>query len=957
MRWILSFIFLSFASFASEPFEVVEDLSKLSIETPALRNREIRKLRLSNGLETLLISDPTTPHSGAALAVGVGSWDDPQDRPGMAHFVEHMLFLGTEKYPEEAGYCRYLDEHGGMRNAYTMSDRTVYMFSVNNDGFEGALDRFGQFFIAPLFNPSGVDRESQAIHQEYCKNVPNDAWRLLHVKKALANPDHPFHRFTMGNQETLLKISQDELKAWYRSHYSADLMHLVIYSDQNLDTLESQVLEIFSEVKRVETECNAPDAPLFKQENVAQLITLTPIHDLQVLEMSWEIPKLLGSNKNIHADRLVSHALGHEGATSLLAQLKKEGLAEGLSAGSSHAGRNQHVFTLSINLTRKGVQNYETVAMRVYESIAGLKRDGIPRYLYDEVEHTEIENYRFQSRGDLFEFVSDYARAMCDEPLETFPRCTLIPSDYAPNTIAQFIEALQPEKGQLSLIVRPELSPLSHTLQERWLGAEYQVKPLSQKILQTWAQATPHRDICVSRPNPFISDNLSVQDKGEDSSQFPHPQLIEDHPSGRIYAAKDEKFLIPEIAWTFRIHTPLVQPDDASTQVLADLYSLAVKEKLNATAYEASLAGLNYSLVSTPDGFELKLSGYQPKASRFLATILDAMQSTHPSRDQFTLFQNQLLRSYQNSVLESPFRQGREELASLLYKNHPTFDEKMRALSKLKYKQTTNFCSSLFNRSYVEGTLFGNGETSNIWQLIETNFASTPYPPEEHPKRAVATLPSSETSTFASIESPHPANALILTADCGAFTFKKRAAQEILTKGLEEPFFSELRTKQQTGYLVGNWSQEMERHLYSFFAVQSSSHDTRDLLARFELFLENSLARLEDEVIPFERFEAIRASLLHKLEHPAENLAAMGSVLHNLACEYNGDFKWLEKRKGALQALTYDEFVAYAHEFLSKSNTKRLALCVNGALPTLGRLSYKELPPKKLREQISYKTK
>src|SRR5262249_1400661 len=150
-------------------------------------------------------------------------------------------------------------------------------------------------------------------------------------------------------------------------------------------------------------------------------------------------------------------------------------------------------------------------------------------------------------------------------------------------------------------------------------------------------------------------------------------------------------------------------------------------------------------------------------------------------------------------------------------------------------------------------------EAQGIWQVLK-NQLNQPYAPHLHSKIALAKLPSHETASFLVMRSQQPANALILTADCGDFSFKKRAAQEILSKGLEEPFFSELRTRQQTAYLVRNWSQEMERHLYSFFAIQSSSHDTRDLLARFELFLESSLQNLSDQVIPKERFESIRAS-------------------------------------------------------------------------------------------------
>lgn len=73
---------------------------------------------LANGLEALLISDPDADRSGAALDVRVGSWHDPQEFPGLAHAVEHFLFLGTQKYPGENDYGMFLNAHGGSSNAY-----------------------------------------------------------------------------------------------------------------------------------------------------------------------------------------------------------------------------------------------------------------------------------------------------------------------------------------------------------------------------------------------------------------------------------------------------------------------------------------------------------------------------------------------------------------------------------------------------------------------------------------------------------------------------------------------------------------------------------------------------------------------------------------------------------------------------------------------------------------------
>jgi secreted Zn-dependent insulinase-like peptidase len=71
----------------------------------------------------------------------VGSFADPDGYQGLAHFLEHMLFLGTEKYPDEKEYQAYISRHGGDTNAWTSMENTQYYFSVTADHLEGALDR------------------------------------------------------------------------------------------------------------------------------------------------------------------------------------------------------------------------------------------------------------------------------------------------------------------------------------------------------------------------------------------------------------------------------------------------------------------------------------------------------------------------------------------------------------------------------------------------------------------------------------------------------------------------------------------------------------------------------------------------------------------------------------------------------------------------------------------------
>ena len=102
-----------------------------------LDKSEVRKLILDNGVRVYLLSDPSFNVSAASMVVETGSLENPDDRQGLAHFLEHMLFLGTEKYPDVDEYSTYLRTFGGHSNAYTASDHTNYQLQVLPDGFEG----------------------------------------------------------------------------------------------------------------------------------------------------------------------------------------------------------------------------------------------------------------------------------------------------------------------------------------------------------------------------------------------------------------------------------------------------------------------------------------------------------------------------------------------------------------------------------------------------------------------------------------------------------------------------------------------------------------------------------------------------------------------------------------------------------------------------------------------------
>ena len=270
----------------------LQDFYKKGRQRSPLDKRQMRYLTLDNGMKVLLVSNEKFTKSAAAMDVAVGSLADPDQSEGLAHFLEHMLFLGTKKYPKVGEYSEYLSANQGMSNAYTASENTNYFFEVNNDAFTGALDRFAQFFVAPLFDEAYVKREVNAVHSEHQKNLSNDSWRFARVLETFMQKDHPQRKFSTGTLETLGKVKRAELLDFYEKRYSANLMTLAMLSPLSLDEQEKLVREKFSAVKNRNLSENSYPSKLYNQEEMPRYIYIKPVKDLRTIDLVFAAPSI-----------------------------------------------------------------------------------------------------------------------------------------------------------------------------------------------------------------------------------------------------------------------------------------------------------------------------------------------------------------------------------------------------------------------------------------------------------------------------------------------------------------------------------------------------------------------------------------------------------------------------------------------------------------------------------------
>lgn len=505
----------------------------------------------------------------------------------MLHLLFHLLglsltkwiscvysFLGSEKYPGENEYKRYLSSHGGRSNASTSMHLTNYKFEVLADHAEKAVDLFSNFFVAPLFTSSGTGREVQAVDSENSKNLTADVRRRLQILKDIADPEHYYSKFSTGNSQTLpthdeekLDWIREALLTFHRKHYTPENMTVVVAGPQSLDTLQEWVVPRYSAIKKKDfpekeetmSEMEklisdaAADAPAFAYNDPAPpfssafkpelqgswpiLMTTKPLRSMRKLVMMFPIK----SDRKIpdqSPSSMLSHLLGHEGPGSAFAVLQNHGMLSSLSAGARTSAPDFNLFQIDMGLTEKGEKHWREVVDIVFaycqlitESSVQVQNgtsDELPR-IWGEMKKLDTMFFHQTSPGGAYDYAPNLAErviaygpetclsagSMLNESKDSFPLEAVIETSryLVPSNciIERCSEAAWNEAEKI------EHEPGFGKRKEKWYGVEYYLSNIDQKNIKAWEgqntglENPMNRSLLrLPRPNRYIPRTLDL---------------------------------------------------------------------------------------------------------------------------------------------------------------------------------------------------------------------------------------------------------------------------------------------------------------------------------------------------------------------------------------------------------------------------------------------------------------
>jgi len=888
------------AAAAAKPVDIVQSLND---------TREYQYLTLENDLQVLLISDPSTDKAAAALDVAVGSGDDPRERQGLAHFLEHMLFLGTEKYPAADDYQSFISQSGGSHNAYTSNDHTNYFFDVEASNLEPALDRFAQFFLAPLFSAEYVSRERHAVDSEYKSKIQNDYRRQLDVLRQLMNKKHPLSGFSVGSLETLADRDdasvRDDLLAFYKRHYSSDRMTLVVLGRESLVELDDLVRSNFTSVEKRPAARRVTGQALFRRSMLPAQVDIKPIKDQQSLTLMFPIPSAEEHYRQKPLQYL-GNILGHEGEGSLLSRLKSAGWAEGLSAGAGFAGRNQGTFSVSIQLTPEGLVEQDKVVATTFKMIQAIREKGVEAWRFEEQQQLSGMAFDFSEKAEPIHTVSRLANNLHQYAPEHVLKGDYLHENFDARLVSRYLRYLKPD-NVLRVVTDPRLeateySPYYET-PYRARTQRFQTASISKRFLE---------QLKLPVKNPFIPKRLALKQHLGASKGL--RRLKEAGPL-ELWHQHDTSFGTPKSSIKVRVKSPVVG-QSVQMAAQAQLFAELASDALNEFSYPAALAGLHYQMTANSRGFDISVSGYNDRQGLLLKRLLDVVQRARFAEERFDGLKAELLRRWRNSQQKTPYQQLFSIAPATLYDPYWHELEMADALDAVSFAEFKQFVGQAFEGTELKVLMYGNvfeQEALKLGSMLQSRLHKSLDDGLVMPEASVVRLSGAPLQQY--VPTSHPDSAVVFYLQGAGDSVKDAALNVLLRQNLQSSFFHRLRTEKQLGYIVFVSSLGLKSVPGSVFVVQSPTADVNELIAEINGYRQSQAQLFKNEVPEFLKH---KTALLGRLEEKPKNLAEQAGIYWQEIVDSRVGITYREQLVAAVKALDEESFRVSAVSLLSQ---------------------------------------
>ncbi|HHR6137621.1 TPA: pitrilysin [Providencia alcalifaciens] len=858
--FLLSLLFVGSAIAAQPLWQVLPETINKSVSDP----REYKAIKLNNDMTVLLVSDPKATKSLAAVSLPVGSIENPDSQLGLAHYLEHMVLMGSKKYPEPSSFSEFLQKHGGSHNASTAPHRTAYYFEVENGALEAATDRLADALAEPLLDPINADKERNAVNAELTMARARDGMRIWQIRSETLNPAHPNSRFAGGNLETLKDKKnsklQDELVSFYKRYYSANLMNGVLYGDQSIEQLAKIANETFGRIPNFNASVPEVTIPVVTDKEKGIVIHYVPSQPQKALQIEFSIKNNMADFRS-KSDEYISYLIGNRSPGTLSDWLISQGLAEGISASASpNSDRNYGSFSIYVTLTDKGLAERDQIIAAIFAYIDLIKNQGVNQGYFDEIAKVLNLSFRYGSIVRDMNYIEWLSDQMITMPVNHVLDSDYVADKYNPAAIKQRLSELTAQNARIWFISPNEPS----NKKAYFVDAPYQVDKISKKQFTQWADLESKMTFKLPKLNPYIPDNLSLI---KTDKAYKHPEMVYQEGNTRVLYMPSQYFADePKASITLDLRYN-EQDKTAKSQVAGSLLQYISSLKMDELQYQASVAGMSVS-VSQGVGLQLNASGYTQHLSELFLSMTKQYLSFEPTERELAQAKSWYKEQIEVANNAKAYELAMQPLQRL--NSVPYFEQEQRlaALETITLKDITDYRDSVVEGAALQALVVGNLTQQQSIQTILDASKLLKSKGKNWWRGDIVVVDKTYLANFHK-QGNSSDNALAeLFIPTGYDRIDGAVLSGILSKIVQPWFYDQLRTNEQLGYAVFAFKVGLGDQWGIGFLLQSNAKTPNYLNTRYQDFYTAALDKLKK--LPASEFEQYKQSIITEMKQPPQ---------------------------------------------------------------------------------------
>ncbi len=855
-------------------------------------NRNYENIILPNNLQVLIISDPKTTIASASLTVNVGYYFDPKGYDGLAHFLEHMLFMGTGKYPDVNHFMSFINKHGGKTNAYTAPDTTNYHYSVLNKYFEESLDIFGQFFIDPLFLLDYVNKEINAVNSEHSKNIMSTPWRINRLHREVTNPKSQYYNFGTGSIDTLLKDDiRDKLVEFYNKYYSSDIMKLVVYSALPIDKMKNIITKIFSLVKNNNTKdivnINIIDPYDNKKEGYKyyKVVKTIPVEKLSDIILYFKIPNPTKDYKYKPISYFCELINSQDNGT-LIYKLKELSLINFLSCGIIESVQNMAMLSIDVNLTKKGMKFVPQIIDAIDNYIKLIKDKGIEKWRYDQKKIMYDIMFKSIAKGQPLDYVSDLSpELLLYKPEEILSHSYMLDdyTEHTKNIIKKYMDYIRLDN---CVIIISSLDYAGKTNRiEKHYGVNYIVTENTNSLGNEFENKSIDELKKLSLPtkNKFIPNKVTIlkqiKDKNTDK-----PKLILNEKNKQVYYKKDNTFNTPKVLMEVIINNNMIFAN-LHQYTLFSLYLRLIYHKFRPILTKIYSANVDVSIRSSYDTLRIGVKGYNENIESVIKEIIGIFFEPNYKKNDYDIVLNNFKSDLENEVFSAPYILINDYISEKIIKRNFTFFEILNELNIIKFDDLTNIKKWFEDNAKIACLIQGNcseNDALKYFSYFEKQFSVKNKQNYQGLPEIINILKKGTEEVYMRKSfNPSENNSCISVyyeiakySEKSENYFKKICLLFFIDAIISEKFFHKLRSIEQSGYVVKAFIKVFGSGnnyiIGENFLIQSEKINPNILRYKIRKFIKRSLKTIEH--IDSNSFDKYKHNLIERFLEPDNNI-------------------------------------------------------------------------------------